>query len=43
MTKLLRRGNQPADIRMINRRFKDPASTNGLENNALQISFILKL
>jgi len=28
---------------MINRRFNDPASTNGLEMNALQISFNRKV
>jgi hypothetical protein len=27
-------GNQPANIRAINRRFKNPASANGLEGNS---------
>ena len=32
-------GNQPANIRMINRRFYDHASTGDLENSAVQTSF----
>ena len=32
-------GNQPANIRMISRRFNDPASINDLENSALKTSF----
>ena len=36
-------GNQPANIRMISRRFNDPASINDLENIALKTSFQIKI
>jgi hypothetical protein len=36
-------GNQPANIRMISRRFNDPASINDLENIAIKTSFQIKI
>jgi hypothetical protein len=36
-------GNQPANIRVISRRFNDPASINDLENIAIKTSFQIKI
>jgi hypothetical protein len=36
-------GNQPANIRMISRRFNDPASINDLEIIALKTSLQIKI